>query len=70
MLKIRIIAVLIAIVLTLLTIYFVPKVALIYTHFVSALSQDQKVWFNGGQALLGAAVAGYGFWRWKKKKRD
>ena len=70
MLKIRIIAVLIAIVLTLLTIYFVPKVVFMYTHFVSGLNHDQKVWFNGGQALLGAALAGYGFWRWKKRSQS
>lgn len=70
MLKIRIIAVLIAIVLTLLTIYLVPKVVYGYTHFVNGLSHDQQAWFNGSQILLGAAVAGYGFWRWKKKKRD
>jgi type II secretory pathway component PulF len=68
MLKIRIIAVLIAIVLTLLTIYLVPRVVFMYTHFASGLSQDQKVWFNGGQALLGAVLAGYSFWCWKKKK--
>ena len=68
MLKIRIIAVLIAIVLTLVTIYVVPRVVYMYTHFVSGLSHEQNIWFSGSQILLGAALAGYGFWRWKKKK--
>jgi hypothetical protein len=68
MLKLRIFAVLIAVVLTLVTIYLVPKIVFMYTHFVGNLDQDQKEWFNGSQILLGAALAGYGFWRWKKKK--
>jgi hypothetical protein len=68
MLKIRIIAALSAIVLTLITIYLVPKVVYGYTHLMSGLSHDQQTWFNGSQILLGAALAGYGYWRWKKKK--
>ena len=70
MLKIRIFAVLIAIVLTLITIYLVPKIVFGYMHFVDGLNQDQKGWFNGSQILLGAALAGYSFWRWKKKKSE
>ena len=68
MLKIRVIAVLIAIVLTLLTIYIVPYIAYYYTSFVSGLSHDQQIWFNWAQAGLGALAAVYGYWSWKKKK--
>lgn len=68
MLKIRIIAALLAIVLTIITIYLVPKIAYFYTSFVHGLSHDQQLWFNLIQALLGVLLAGYGYWRWKKKR--
>jgi len=68
MLKVRIIAALVAIVLTVLTIYLVPKIAYFYTSFVGGLSHDQQTRFSIFQAILGASIAAYGLWRWRKKK--
>lgn len=68
MLKVRIIAASIAIVLTIITIYLVPKVVHFYISFMNGLNQDQQFWFGVIQALLGALVAGCAYWRWKKKK--
>jgi len=68
MLKVRIIAIIIALVLTALTIYLVPIIVYHYTGFVSGLSKEQQVWFNWGQVVIGFLIAAYGFSRWKKKK--
>jgi type II secretory pathway component PulF len=70
MLKIRIIAALIAVAFTALTVYLVPKVAFYYTSFVNGLSHDQQLWLNWAQALLGGVIALIGFWLWKKKSKS
>jgi H+/Cl- antiporter ClcA len=70
MLKIRIIAALIALAFTALTIYLVPKVMYYYTSLVNGLSHDQQIWLNWAQALIGGAIGLFSFWLWKKKKRD
>lgn len=64
MLKIRILASLIAIVLTALTIFLVPY---IYTGYVYLGANHPKV-FQWAQAGIGFAVAGLAYWRWKKRK--
>lgn len=69
MLKIRIIAVIIAILLTLLTIYVTPKIMYAYTEFVDGLDKDQRLKFSLFQSALGAAIAGYGWWLWRKSKK-
>lgn len=68
MLKIRIIAALIAIAFTALTIYLIPIITYHYNAFVSGLSHDQQIWLNWAQALLGGVIGFYGFWLWKRKK--
>jgi hypothetical protein len=67
MLKVRIIAIIITLALTALTIYLVPIVVYHYTSFVDSLSGQQRTWFSVLQAFIGFAIAAYGFWRWKKK---
>lgn len=69
MLKVRIIAGVIAIILTLITIYVVPIIAYHYTNFANGLTKDQRQWFNGIQVVIGFSIAIYGFWRWKKKNK-
>jgi|GEM_PF-748063 len=66
--KVRIIAVVIAILLTIATAYAVPWVMYVYTHWVDGLTKTQQHWFNIAQAVLGALIASYAFWCWKKKK--
>ena len=68
MLKVRIIAALIAIVLTALTIYIAPYVINFYQNWSAGLSPQRRQWFNWSQAGIGALIAVYGFWLWKKKK--
>jgi hypothetical protein len=68
MLKIRIIAVIIAILLTIGTVYLVPVLVYHYKNLVGGFSKDQQIWFNWFQAAVGALIAIYGFWRWKKSK--
>lgn len=70
MLKIRLIAALIAIAFTVLTAYLVPKIAYYYTSFVNGLSHDQQIWLNWAQALIGGLIGVYGFWLWKKKSKS
>jgi len=67
MLKIRIIAIIIALALTALTIYLVPIIAHHYISFVNSLNPQEKTWFSWAQAFIGFAIAAYAFWRWKKK---
>ncbi len=68
MLKVRILAALMAIVLTLLTIWVLPKIVYAYTTFMDGLTADQKTTYSLAQAALGAALGGYGWWLWKKAK--
>ena len=68
MLKVRIIAALIAIVLTILTIYLVPYVIDFYQRWSAGLSPQGRQWFNWSQAVVGGLIALYGVWLWKKKK--
>jgi hypothetical protein len=70
MLKVRIIAVIIALVLTALTVYLVPIIANHYMSFVGSLNEQERVWFSWVQAGLGFLVAGFGFWQWKKKSKS
>lgn len=68
MLKVRIIAALIAITLTALTIYIAPYVIGFYQSWSAGLSPQGRQWFNWSQAGIGLLIAAYGFWLWKKKK--
>jgi hypothetical protein len=68
MLKIRIIAVLLAILLTIGTAYLFPMAIYYYKTFINGLTKDQQVWFNLLQAGLGAAIALFSFWLWRKNK--
>ncbi len=68
MLKVRIIAVVLAILLTIATAYVVPWIVYEYKHVVGHLTAAQQEWFNIAQAVLGGVIAVYAFWRWKKKK--
>ena len=67
MLKVRIIALIIALILTVLTVYLVPIIANHYMRFVGGLSDQERSWFSWLQAIIGFSIAAYGFWRWKKK---
>jgi hypothetical protein len=67
MLKVRIIAIIIALVLTVLTIYLVPIIVHHYVSFMDSLNAQQRTWFSVLQACVGFTIAAYGFWRWKKK---
>ncbi|GGY77109.1 hypothetical protein GCM10011613_22030 [Cellvibrio zantedeschiae] len=69
MLKVRILAAIVAILLTLLTIYLLPKIVYTYTSFMDGMSPDQRTAFSLFQALLGAALGVYGWWLWKKSKK-
>jgi hypothetical protein len=68
MLKVRIIAALIAIVLTAITIYLAPFVIAFFQHWHGGLSPQARQLFNWSQAGIGALMAVYGFWLWKKSK--
>jgi hypothetical protein len=68
MLKIRIIAALIALVLTALTIYLAPFVIDFYQSWSAGLTPQGRLWFNWSQAAIGVLIAVYGFWLWKKNK--
>ena len=70
MLKIRIYAALIAIVMTAITAYIAPIVYGLYTHWVDAMTPTQKAWLDWGQVALAACVAIYGFSRWKRKSKQ
>lgn len=65
MLKIRILAAIIAIVLTALTMFLVPH---IYTGYVY-LAQHYPNVFDWAQVALGFTIAGLAYWRWKKKRK-
>lgn len=67
MLKVRIIAAILAVLLTLLTIYLIPIITHSYISFMDGLNSGQQLWFGISQAILGGLIAVYGFWRWKKK---
>ncbi|MFO1390086.1 hypothetical protein [Cellvibrio sp.] len=69
MLKVRIIAAILAILLTLITIWAVPKIAFAYMTFMDGLTPEQRTSYGVAQAILGAAVACYGLWLWKKKAK-
>jgi len=68
MLKIRIIAVVLAILLTIATAYVLPWIVYEYKQWVGHLTVMQQQWFNIAQAVLGIAIAVCAFWIWKKKK--
>lgn len=68
MLKVRILAAIVAILLTLLTIYLLPKIVYAYTGFMEGLNDDQRLKFSVFQALLGAVLGVYGWWLWRKSK--
>jgi len=68
MLKIRLIAASVAIVMTLITIYLVPIIYAAFTHWSDSLNAQQQQWFLYSQIVLGAAIALIAFWRWKKKR--
>ena len=68
MLKVRIVAATIAILLTLATAYIAPWIIYSYKHWISHLSATQQQFFNLSQVVIGVLIAAYGFWRWKKKK--
>lgn len=69
MLKIRIIAALISLVLTALTLYIGPKIYFAYVHWSESLTPGQQGLLNWSQVLLGAVLAVVGFWLWKKKAK-
>jgi hypothetical protein len=68
MLKIRIIAAIISLALTALTLYIAPKIYFAYVHWSESLTPEQQNWFNGSQIMLGGLLAAIGFWLWKKQK--
>lgn len=69
MLKIRIIAALVALALTALTIYLAPFVIDFFQRWHGGLSPQARQLFNWSQVAIGAVIAVYGFWLWKKKKQ-
>lgn len=68
MLKVRIIAVIIAILLTIFTAYFLPKLVYAYTSFMDGLDGDQRLTFSLFQSVVGAGLGVYGWWLWRKSK--
>ena len=68
MLKVRIIAIVIALLLTALTVYLVPIAIDYYNSFSSGLSEEERGKFYWAQAGVGFLIAAVGFWGWKKKK--
>jgi hypothetical protein len=69
MLKIRIIAALIALVLTPITLYIGYKIYFAYIGWSESLTPEQHNWFVWSQILLGMVLALVGFWQWKKKTK-
>ena len=67
MLKIRIIAALIATVLTIITALLLPYLYGVLTHWLATLSAEQKQWFSYSQIVLGAVLAGLSYKMWKAK---
>jgi hypothetical protein len=68
MLKVRIIALIIAILLTIATAYAIPWIVHLYKNWVEQMTAEQQQWFNIAQAVLGLSIAICAFWFWKKKK--
>lgn len=68
MLKIRLIAALVAIVMTLITIYLIPILIAAYTGWTNTLDAQEQQWFLYSQAALGALIALTALWQWKKKR--
>lgn len=68
MLKIRLIAALVAIVMTLITIYLIPILIVAYTGWTDSLNAQERQWFLYSQAALGALIALAALWHWKKKR--
>lgn len=68
MLKIRIIAAIFAIVMTIATAYLLPIVYGTYMDWMASLSAPQKQWLNLGQMAIGAVIALVGFLQWKRNK--
>jgi hypothetical protein len=64
MLKIHILAAIIAVVLTALTVLLVPY---IYTGYVYLGANYPKA-FQWVQVAIGFGIAGLAYWRWKKRK--
>jgi hypothetical protein len=69
MLKIRLIAVFISLILTALTLYIAPKIYFAYVQWSAGFTDDQKQLMNIAQMCIGFAIAGIGFWLWKRKSR-
>ncbi len=68
MLKVRIIAALIAIVLTILTVYLVPYVINFFQVWTEGMTPQGRQWFNWSQVGVGVLIALYGLSLWRKKK--
>jgi len=66
MFKIRFYAALISLILAPITVYLGLRGYHLFSEWSASLSHDQKAWFEYSQIALGALVAIYGFWRWKK----
>ena len=64
MLKIHILAAIIAIVLTALTVFLMPYVYWGYLY----LGENYPKVFQWAQVVLGFGVAGLAYWRWEKRK--
>ena len=70
MLKIRVLALLISLVLTALTLYIGPKIYFAYAHWSDSLSPEQQQLINVSQIFVGILIAVIGFWLWKRKARQ
>ncbi len=70
MLKIRILALLISLVLTALTLYIGPKIYFAYIRWSDSLYPDQQQLINISQIFVGILIAVVGFWLWKRKARQ
>ncbi len=70
MLNAKLLAALIAIVMTLLTIYVVPLIYHFYVHWSDSLSHEQQQWFNYSQIVLGALLASFAIWQWKRNRSN
>lgn len=69
MLKIRLGAALISLILTALTLYIAPKIYFAYVQWSEGFSDDQKQLMNIVQMGIGFTIAAIGFWLWKRKSR-
>jgi uncharacterized membrane protein YcgQ (UPF0703/DUF1980 family) len=69
MLKIRIIAACVAVIMTLATVYAVPYLYIHVTQWLHGLSPTHKQWFNYSQIFVGFLVALITLRVWFKKKR-